>query len=78
MRARCAIAETALQRAAAFVRGIKTQTRDMAQGEQVRFDAVRTIQDGLLLLEHDFKARSCTLTFEHDRRWSSSSEAPGV
>jgi PAS domain S-box-containing protein len=62
-----AIAETALQRASAFVRGIKTQTRDMAQGERVRFDAVRTIKDGLLLLEHDLKTRSCTLKFEHDR-----------
>jgi PAS domain S-box-containing protein len=62
-----AIAETALQRASAFVRGIKTQTRDMAQGERVRFDAVRTIIDGLLLLEHDLKTRACTLKFEHDR-----------
>jgi two-component system sensor histidine kinase/response regulator len=61
------IAETALRRAAAFVRGIKTQTRDMAQGERARFDAVRTIQDGLLLLEHDFKARGCTLKFAPER-----------
>ena len=67
MRGAVALTEAALQRAAAFVRGIKTQTRDMAQGERARFDAVRTIQDGLLLLEHDFKARGCTLKFEREQ-----------
>ena len=67
MQGAVALAEAALQRAAAFVRGIKTQTRDMAQGERAHFDAVRTIQDGLLLLEHDFKARGCTLKFEPER-----------
>ncbi len=67
MHSALAISEAALQRAAAFVRGIKTQTRDMAQGERARFDAVRTIQDGLLLLEHDLKARGCTLQFEPEQ-----------
>ncbi len=67
MREALSISEAALRRAAAFVRGIKTQTRDLAQGERAHFDAVRTIQDGLLLLEHDLKARGCALRFEHER-----------
>jgi PAS domain S-box-containing protein len=65
MRDALGIANTAVERAATFVRGMKTQTRDMARGERIRFDAVRIIGDALLLLRHDLRAKNCEVTFEH-------------
>jgi PAS domain S-box-containing protein len=59
------IANTAVERAALFVRGMKTQTRDMARGERIRFDAVRIIGDALLLLRHDLRSKNCEVTFDH-------------
>jgi len=65
MRTSLGIATTAVERAVGFVRGMKTQTRDMARGERIRFDAVRIIGDALLLMRHDLRAKNCELHFEH-------------
>jgi PAS domain S-box-containing protein len=65
MRSALGIANTAVERAASFVRGMKTQTRDLARGERIRFDAVRIVGDALLLMRHDLRANNCELVFEH-------------
>ena len=59
------LAESAAERAVAFVQGIKGQTRDLTPREGYRFDAVATIQDTLLLLSHTLHQSGCTVTFEH-------------
>ncbi len=71
------IANTAVERAALFVRGMKTQTRDMARGERIRFDAVRIIGDALLLMRHDLRAKNCDLTFDHGGGGAELSGVPG-
>jgi C4-dicarboxylate-specific signal transduction histidine kinase len=46
------LADTAVQRAAGFVRSIKAQTRDSGSGLRVRFNAVVAVRDALQLLSH--------------------------
>jgi PAS domain S-box-containing protein len=58
------IAATAARRAAGFVQGIKSQTRDLAPRERVRFDAAPVIEEALLLLTHASRQARCTLRFE--------------
>jgi PAS domain S-box-containing protein len=71
------IANTAVERAVSFVRGMKTQTRDMARGERIRFDAVRVIGDALLLLRHDLRAKGCEASFDHPEGGVDLSGVPG-
>jgi PAS domain S-box-containing protein len=59
------LADTATERAAAFVRSIKAQTRDPGSKERVRFNAVAVIQDTLLILSHALRHAHCTASFEH-------------
>jgi len=53
------MAATAAERAAAFVRGIKLQTRGAGTGERVRFDALDALRDAVLLLDHALRKGSC-------------------
>ncbi len=58
------LARSAADRAAGFVRGIKTQTRDLAPQEKVRFDPVPVIEETLLLLSYDIRRASGGVRFE--------------
>jgi signal transduction histidine kinase len=58
------LAGGAAERAASFVRGIKTQTRDLAAHDSQRFNAVPVIRETLLLLGHTLRAGKCKADFE--------------
>jgi PAS domain S-box-containing protein len=58
------LAGSAAERAAGFVRGIKTQTRDLAAHESQTFNAVPMIRETLLLLGHTLRAGKCKVEFE--------------
>ncbi len=58
------LADAAAARAASFVRGIKTQTRDLLPHERQHFNAVPVIQETLLLVGHALRHSNCTVTFE--------------
>jgi len=60
------LADTAAERAASFVRGIKAQTRDLPQ-ERQQFDVVPVIQETLLLLSHALRKAGCTAALESAR-----------
>jgi DNA-binding LacI/PurR family transcriptional regulator/signal transduction histidine kinase len=68
MRTATLLARSAAERAAGFVRGIKTQTRDLAPQEKVRFDPVPVIEDSLLLLSYDIRRFSAEVRFEPPER----------
>ena len=57
------LANTAAERTAGFVRGIKTQTRTIGHGERQLFDAVPVIEEALLLLSHALRKSNCTTSF---------------
>jgi signal transduction histidine kinase len=61
MEASAKLADSAAQRVAGFVRGIKAETRDLASQDQRRFNAVEVIRDALLLLHHAARAANCTV-----------------
>jgi DNA-binding LacI/PurR family transcriptional regulator/signal transduction histidine kinase len=63
MRASLGIATSAAERAAGFVRGIKTQTRDISVQERIRFDPTPVIEEALLLLSYDLRRSGCQLEF---------------
>jgi len=65
MRASIRLATSAAERAAAFVKGIKTQTRNMGQVEKQRFNAVPVIEEALLLLRHALLKEKCSIDFAH-------------
>jgi len=58
------LAESAVERATAFVRGIKSQARDLAPRDRVRFNAVPVIQESLLLVSHALRQANCKVKFE--------------
>ncbi|MBN1611919.1 MAG: substrate-binding domain-containing protein [Polyangiaceae bacterium] len=60
------LAGGAAQRAADFVRGIKTHTRDMRPHQMLVFNAVPYIDEALMLLSHTLRKGKCRATFEHD------------
>lgn len=68
MRAAIQLARSAAERAAGFVRGIKTQTRDLAPQEKVRFDPVPVIEESLLLLSYDIRRATGGVHFEPPER----------
>ncbi len=51
-------------RAALFVRGIKSRTRDMGPHERRSFDAVSAVREALLLLGHALRKGNCRVRFE--------------
>jgi DNA-binding LacI/PurR family transcriptional regulator/signal transduction histidine kinase len=77
MRASIQLARSAAERAAGFVRGIKTQTRDLAPQEKMRFDPVPVIEESLLLLSHDSRRASGGVVFEAPRNSIELLGAPG-
>src|SRR6185436_2449187 len=58
------LAEKAASQAAGFVRGIKSQTRDLASREQRGFNAVPVIRETLQLLGYALRRANCTAVFE--------------
>jgi len=58
------LAKNAAARASAFVRGIKSQTRNMTGQLHVDFDAVMTANESLLLLGHLVRSSNCDLVLE--------------
>jgi len=68
MRTAIQLARRASERAAGFVRGIKTQTRDLAPQEKLRFDPVPVIEESLLLLSYDIRRASGGIRFEPPER----------
>jgi len=64
MRQTIQLAERSAGQAADFVRGIKSQTRDLTPQAAEPFDAVPVIRDTLLLLGHALRQGKCTASFE--------------
>lgn len=63
------LAKKAAERAAAFVRSIKSQTRDEGSSERVLFDAAAAIKDSLQMLAHAASDARCRVHFRcpHER-----------
>ncbi|MDB5799173.1 MAG: transcriptional regulator, LacI family protein [Rhodocyclales bacterium] len=61
------LAQSAAERAAGFVRGVKSQTRDLSAQQRVSFNAVTVLQESILLLSHALREGNCTTDFEHTR-----------
>jgi DNA-binding LacI/PurR family transcriptional regulator/signal transduction histidine kinase len=59
------LAVKAAEKAAGFVRGIKSQTRDLAAKEYVHFNAVPVIDEALLLLGHNLREKKCNANFDY-------------
>jgi signal transduction histidine kinase len=59
------LAVKAAEKAAGFVRGIKSQTRDLSAKEYVHFNAVSVIDEALLLLGHNLREKKCNVDFDH-------------
>jgi C4-dicarboxylate-specific signal transduction histidine kinase len=64
MKQTISLAAKAAERASGFVRGIKSQTRDLVPKEYVHFNAVPVIRDALLLLSHNLREKKCEAVFE--------------
>ncbi|APR77997.1 transcriptional regulator, LacI family protein [Minicystis rosea] len=64
MRRAIELASSASARAALFVRGIKSRTRDMGPHERRSFDAVTAVREALLLLGHALRKGNCRVRFE--------------
>jgi signal transduction histidine kinase len=77
MRAAIQLARSAAERAAGFIRGIKTQTRDLAPQDRLRFDPVPVIEESLLLLSYDIRRASGGVRFEPPERPIALMGAPG-
>jgi PAS domain S-box-containing protein len=60
MQDRLRLAKAALERTVAFVKGIKSQTRQMDPRARHRFDMVAAIEESLLLLGHTLRQGNCT------------------
>jgi signal transduction histidine kinase len=76
MRAEMRIADSAAERAAQFVRGIKTQTR-MLEGERAVFNAVPYVREALSLLTHSLRRANCRSIFETSSDQIEISGSPG-
>jgi signal transduction histidine kinase len=61
-----AIADTAAEKSAGFIRGIKAQTINVKEKRQQAFSAAPVIRDTLALLEFALRKGHCTLTSELD------------
>ncbi|MHB2017064.1 MAG: sensor histidine kinase [Candidatus Xenobia bacterium] len=55
------IADSALTKAAGFVRSLKTQTRDLANVQVREFNPADTVRDIGVLLAHELRRTNCTL-----------------
>lgn len=50
------------ERAVAYIRSLKLQTRELRQGEEREFSVLQTIEDTKLLLSHRLRSSRCTVT----------------
>jgi DNA-binding LacI/PurR family transcriptional regulator/signal transduction histidine kinase len=64
MRQAIALASNAAERAALFVRGIKSQTRDLGPHERRAFEVVPCVREALLLLGYALRKSKCRVIFE--------------
>jgi signal transduction histidine kinase/DNA-binding LacI/PurR family transcriptional regulator len=60
------LAATAAERAAGFVHGIKSQTRDLSRTESRLFDMAPVIRETLLILSHALRQGNCEVSFQPD------------
>jgi DNA-binding LacI/PurR family transcriptional regulator/signal transduction histidine kinase len=67
MEAAAKLADSAAQKVAGFVRGIKAETRDLSSQEFCHFDPALVIEETLLLLDHAARAANCTITLRPDQ-----------
>ncbi|MDB5800869.1 MAG: transcriptional regulator, LacI family protein [Rhodocyclales bacterium] len=58
------LASGSAARAASFVQGVKSQTRDLSAHEHVNFDPVPVIQESVLLLSHALRQANCPVAFQ--------------
>ena len=56
-----AVAASAIQKAARFVRSVKAQTRDLANVEVREFDTVQTLDDIRVLLQHELRKNNASV-----------------
>lgn len=71
------LAGSSAERAASFVRSIKSQTRETSPGERMRFKVVPVVEDTLHLLGHALRHGKCTISFEHEGEEDELIGAPG-
>ncbi len=64
LRAAIQLADRAAERAAGFVRGVKSQTRGLSSQEHQAINAVAAIEDTLLLLNHVLIQGNCQVDFQ--------------
>jgi len=62
------IASRASEKAAGFVRSIKSQTRDMGTKDKQVFDLVRVLEEAVLLLSHSLRSAKCEVRLECESR----------
>jgi DNA-binding LacI/PurR family transcriptional regulator/signal transduction histidine kinase len=55
----------AAERTAAFVQSVKSRTKDLSRAEFSDFDAVRSIEETIRLLDHFFRKENCPVEFTH-------------
>lgn len=58
------LADKAAERAAGFVRGVKSQTRGLSKQENQSINAVAAVEDTLLLLNHVLVYGKCSIDFQ--------------
>jgi PAS domain S-box-containing protein len=71
------LANLAAERASAFVRSVKSQTRDVSSAEQLPFRVAPVIKDALLLLDHAVRYAHCTVDFDYESEDLSLVGSPG-
>ena len=71
------LADKAAEKAAAFVHGIKSQTRDLDPKDRFRFNAVTIIREALLLLGHVLKHGHSEAVFEPESEYMELFGVPG-
>ncbi|MDB5887735.1 MAG: transcriptional regulator, LacI family protein, partial [Rhodocyclales bacterium] len=64
MKSAVSLASGSAARAASFVQGVKSQTRDLSTREHINFDPVPTIQESILLLSHALRQANCPATLQ--------------
>jgi C4-dicarboxylate-specific signal transduction histidine kinase len=62
------IASRASEKAAGFVRSIKSQTRDMGAKDKQVFDLVRVVEEAILLLSHSLRSAKCVVRLDFRSR----------
>ncbi len=71
------LADKSAEKAAAFVHGIKSQTRDLDPKDRFRFNAVTIIREALLLLGHSLKHGHCEAVIDPESEYMELYGAPG-